>query len=91
MSFAPANLVIRTTVEPDAENRAIEIVADSDEFYRASSVQLEGDHAPKTTIFEFRSLPPGEYKVTAAVVGADGKQRGSARASVKVIESGMSR
>jgi hypothetical protein len=91
MSFAPANLVIRTTVEPDADNRAIEIVADSEEFYRSSAVQLEGDRAPKTTVFEFRSLPPGEYRVTVVLFGADGQRRGTARAEVKVVESGISR
>ena len=91
MSFAPANLVIRTSVEPDADNRVMEIVADSEEFYRSSTVQLEGDRAPKTTAFEFRSLPPGEYRVTAVLFGADGQRRGTAQAHVKVVESGISR
>jgi hypothetical protein len=91
MSFAPANLTVRTIVEPDADNRAMEIVADSEEFYRSSAVQLNGDRAPKTTIFEFRSLPPGEYHVTAAVFGTDGRRRGTASAEVKVVESGISR
>jgi hypothetical protein len=91
MSFAPANLVIRTTVEPDVDNRAMEIVADSEEFYRSSSVQLEGDRAPKTTMFEFRSLPPGEYRVTAVLFGANGQRRGTARAQIRVVESGISR
>ena len=67
ISFAPANLVIRTSIEPDAINRAMEVVADSDGFYRSSTIQLDGDRAPRTTTFEFRSLPSGEYDVTAAV------------------------
>jgi len=49
ISFAPASVVIRTSVEPDAENRSIEVVAESGEFYRSSLIQLEGDHAPKAT------------------------------------------
>jgi hypothetical protein len=90
ISFAPANLVIRTSVEPDASNRAMEVIADSDGFYRSSAVQLDGDRAPKTTTFEFRSLPPGTYEVTAVVIGADGQRRALARAHVNVIESGSS-
>ena len=90
ISIAPANLVIRTSVEPDANNRAMEVVADSDGFYRSSAVQLEGDRAPKTTTFEFRSLPPGEYEVTAVLIGADGQRRALARAHVNVVESGSS-
>jgi hypothetical protein len=87
MSFAPANLVIRTSVEQDAENRSLEVIAESDDFYRASGVTLDGDRAPKTTQFEFRSLPAGEYEVTVIVTGADGRQRAMSRAHAKVMES----
>jgi hypothetical protein len=90
MSFAPANLVIRTRIEPDVDNRAMEVVAESDGFYRSSAIQLEGDRAPKTTTFEFHSLPPGEYEVRAVVIGAGGQQRAVARAHVNVVESGSS-
>jgi hypothetical protein len=90
VSFAPANLFIRARVEPDADNRAIEVVADSEGFYRSSAIQLEGERAPKTNTFEFRSLPPGEYQITSVVIGADGERRAVARAHVNVIESGSS-
>jgi hypothetical protein len=91
MSFAPANLVVRTSIEPDASNRAVEIVTDSDQFYRSSLVQLDGERAPRTSIFEFRSLPSGEYEVKAALIGVDGHARAIARAHVNVVESGASR
>ena len=90
-SFAPADLVIRTRVEPDADNRAIEVVADGEDFLRSSMIQLEGDRAPKTTVFEFRSVPPGEYQVTASLIAADGRRRAVARTHVIVIESTASR
>jgi hypothetical protein len=91
ISFAPANLVIRTRVEPDADNRAMEVIAESGDFYRSSAIQLEGERAPRTVTIEFRSLPPGEYEVTAVVIGADGRPRAQARSSVNVMESGGSR
>ena len=91
VSFAPANMVVRTSIEPDASNRAVEIVADSDQFYRSSLVQLDGERAPRTSLFEFRSLPPGEYEVKAALIGVDGQARAIARAHVNVVESGVSR
>jgi hypothetical protein len=90
-SFAPANLVIQTSVEPDPDNRSMEVIADSPEFYRSSTIALEGDRAPKTTRFEFRSLPPGDYEVTANLIGADGRHRAIAHAQVNVIESGLAR
>ena len=91
MSFAPANLVIRTSVDPDADNRSLEVVAESDDFYRSSAVTLDGDHAPKTTQFEFHSLPPGVYEVSVVVTGADGKKRAISRAQATVVESGAAR
>ena len=90
-SFAPANLVIRTSAEPDAENRSIEVIADSAEFYRSSTITLEGDRAPKTTTVEFRSVPPGDYAITAVLIGVDGHRRAIAQAQINVLESGAAR
>jgi len=88
ISFAPANLNVRAMIEADAENRAVEVVADSVNFYRSSEIQLEGDKAPRTTTFEFRSLPPGTYEVKVMLIGVDGRQRALARQQVNVIASG---
>jgi hypothetical protein len=90
-SFAPANLVIRTSVEPDAENRSMEVIADSAAFYRSSRMTLEGDRAPKTMMVEFRSLPPGDYEVTAMLIGGDGHRRATAHAQVNVLKPGGAR
>jgi hypothetical protein len=91
ISFAPANLVVRATVEVNAANRAMEVVAESEDFYRASAIQLDGDKAPRTNMFEFRSLPPGMYEVHAILVGADGRARARVRQEVNVMASGSSR
>ncbi len=87
VAFAPANLSVRTTIDVDPENRAVTIVAESDDFYRSSEITLDGDKAPRTTTFEFRSLPPGIYEVRARLTGAGGEERGSVRRSVNVISS----
>jgi hypothetical protein len=91
VSFAPANLIIRTSVDPDADNRSLQVVAESDDFLRSSSVMLEGDRAARTTQFEFRSLPPGEYAISVVVTGADGRQRAMSRTQARVVESGAGR
>jgi hypothetical protein len=91
VAFAPANLIVKTSVDPVSSNRALEVVAESDDFYRSSTIQLEGDRAPKTTTFQFRSLPPGEYEVRASVLGANGQPIASARAEAHIVESGASR
>jgi len=87
LSFAPANLIVRTTIASDPENRAVEVVAESAEFYRSSEIQLEGERAPRTSVFEFRSLPPGRYEVRATLRGSRGRERASVRQQVNVIAS----
>jgi len=91
VSFAPSNLSIRTSVEPNADNRSMEVLAESDDFYRSSAVMLDGERAPKTTQFEFAGLPSGEYEVSVVLTGADGQQRAISHAQVKVIASSAAR
>ena len=88
ISFAPANLIVRATIEADAENRSVLIVAESADFYRSSEIQLDGDHAPRTNMLEFRSLPPGRYEVRAALLGPGGEHRALVRQQISVIASG---
>jgi hypothetical protein len=88
VSFAPANLIVRAQIEADARNRAVEIVAESTEFYRSSEIQLDGEKAPRTNMFEFRSLPPGTYEVKATLLGPGGEARASVRQQINVIASG---
>ena len=88
VAFAPANLRVRATIESNARNRSVEIVAESLDFYRSSEIQLDGDQAPRTSVFEFRSLPPGVYEVRATLIGSDGQERSAVRQQVNVIASG---
>src|SRR5437773_10763610 len=73
VAFAPASLIVRTTVEADSANRAMAVSAESADFYRESDVQLDGENAPRTTQLEFRDLPPGSYEVKALLVDSEGK------------------
>ena len=88
VSFAPANLIVRAMIAADPDNRAVEIIAESQDFYRSSTIQLEGDKAPRTNVFEFRSLPPGTYQVSARLFGAAPEPRVTLRRSINVIASG---
>jgi len=91
VAFAPANLSVRAMIEADADNRAIAIVAESDDFYRSSEIQLDGDHAPRTTTFEFRSLPSGTYQVKAMLIGTGSETRATVRQQVNVMVGGAGR
>src|ERR1700732_1524655 len=73
--LAPGHLVVETVVEPDSANRAIQVVAESPDWYRSSEVQLDGDTAPRRSTFEFDGLPTGTYQIHARLLGSDGQER----------------
>lgn len=87
-SFAPTDLTIRVQLQPDAVNRALEVVAESGEFYRSSRIQLDGAEAPRTVLFEFRNVPGGEYDVKGVLINSAGKERAGVRQHVIVIDRG---
>jgi hypothetical protein len=84
IALAPATLFVRATVETHAGNRAIEVVVDSGDFYRSSLVELEGEYAPRTTVFELRNLPRGHYMLTTRLIGVSGQTRSLLRQAVNV-------
>jgi hypothetical protein len=74
VALAPANLIVRAMVEANPANRGLVIVADSPNFYRGTEIQLQGEEAPRTSVFEFRGLPGGTYDVSAALIDTSGRR-----------------
>ncbi len=91
VAFAPANLRVRAEVPADAVNRTLEIVAESEEFYRSSEIQLNGTRAPRVTTIEFRSLPGGTYEVRATLKDQDGTAIAYRHTSINVVDAPTSR
>jgi hypothetical protein len=88
VSFAPANLIVRATIQADRANRLVEVVAESNDFYRSSEIELDGENAPRTNTVEFRSLPSGTYEVRVTVRGDSGQPLANVRQQVNIIEAG---
>jgi hypothetical protein len=90
-SLAPAYLRVRMTVEPNAANRIVAVVAESDNYFRSSELPLEGENGPRTIFFEFRGVPSGEYQIRGLVGDAKGHEVASVKQNVNVIASGTER
>ena len=86
VSQAPAVLRIQVYVTPEADNRLLQIVAESDEYFRSSSIALEGARASRFHGVEYRSVPPGVYTVLAVLIGDDGEVSDRADQRVLVID-----
>jgi len=86
-SFAPTNLTVRVHVPSDDANRALEVSADSGQYYRSSRIQLDGKDAPRTITVEFPRLPGGAYEIRGALIDSAGHARAFAREQVTVLAS----
>jgi hypothetical protein len=86
MAPAPAFVSVRAHIESNDDNRMLEIVAKSDDFYRSSLVTLDGGKAPRLAVFDFPSLPAGLYEISGTLSGSSGK-RASVSRLVRVVWS----
>ena len=85
IAFAPADLTVLAKLEAHPENRVMEIVAESDDFYRSSEIPLEGELAAKATFVRFQGLPSGRYSVSVIVRGSLGQRLGISHATVNIL------
>jgi hypothetical protein len=85
LMLARGHLVVEATVEPDSANRAIQVVAESSDWYRSSEIQLNGATAPRRSTFEFKDLPSGNYEIRVVLLGPDGLERASVVRKLEVI------
>ena len=68
-----ADLTIYVGVERHAENRMLRVTAESDDFFRSTELQLDGESSPRITVIHFHQLPTGWYDVTAQLVVDTGR------------------
>jgi hypothetical protein len=87
ISQAPAALLVRTSVEPDEQNRFLRVSVESADFYTSSELQLDGRQSPRVSIFKFRGVPGGSFEVKAELTGPNGRRALFSR-SVEVIAVG---
>jgi hypothetical protein len=79
----PATVRITVAVEPDADNRVLQIEADGEAMFRSTQVRLSGAHAKRLHTIEFKNLLAGQYIVRAHVL-SNVDVRGSAEDTLVV-------
>jgi hypothetical protein len=80
----PARVTIRVSVEPDADNRALDVITESENFFRRSYRQLEGERSARTSVFEYDGLPAGDYQVRVVLIAEDGSPEAVAVARMQI-------
>jgi hypothetical protein len=84
VSREPARITVRVSIEPNPDNRGLEVVAESSTYFRSSYLQLDGDRAARTSVFQYRDLPAGNYEVRVVLLDADGGREGPAVAKLTI-------
>jgi hypothetical protein len=90
VSTAPATIRVRAIVEPNAENRGLEVAADSGDFYRSSYVPMAGIDAASVTETTLKNLPGGDYQISVVLMDSQGRQIVE-RTNVMVASNGSGR
>jgi hypothetical protein len=85
VAFAPADLRVQLEITPNASNRSIMVVAESEEFYRSSELPLEAEEAPHAITIEFRGVPRGQYSVSSETRNAEGRTLRRVEQDVSVL------
>ena len=69
---APGFVRVQTHVDASDDRRVLEVTADSPDFTRTSSIELDVQSSPRTPVFSFQNLPAGRYEFSAVLIGARG-------------------
>jgi hypothetical protein len=85
MAHAPADLYIYVSVARRSDNRLLRVSAESDDFFRSSETQLDGEFSARVTVVRFRELPPGDYEIRAELIVSTGRTVDVAKRSVEVF------
>ena len=75
---------LRILVERNDLNRMLTWEVDGPEYYRSSSVELDGAESPRSYQVLVKDLPAGEFVIRAAVIRAD-KSESVARCRLTVM------
>jgi hypothetical protein len=72
MAPSPGSFRATAKVERHAGNRALTFAAESDDYYRSSTISLEGAQSARSHSVTFEQLPPGRYDITVVLERNDG-------------------
>ena len=90
VASAPAVITVRTVVDMSDDNRELEVTAQSPDFARRSTIELDGS-ASRVNVFNFTNLPAGQYEVSAVLMRANGVRATTARTVLVVPTPGSRR
>lgn len=84
VTVARATAQLKVLVERDERNRVLQWEVDGPNYYRSSSIDLDGSSAPRSWFFWVKDIPEGDYDVRVTVK-RDDKSNSMAVSTIKVL------
>ena len=69
VAIGPTDLRLTLTVEPNERARSLSVEMDAENFYRQTTIPMDGKDAPKRNTITWHGVPSGEYTVIARLLG----------------------
>ncbi len=69
VSPSPAVITATVTTEPQEAARSLRVDLNGEDFYRSSTLPMNGDKAAKTNRVTWTRVPAGEYQIDAWLLG----------------------
>ena len=82
---APGDVEFSIQISPTAKTHELRVFAESETYYRSTTIGLNGLDSVPVHHFTWRSFPVGEYQVVGMLVGDDGTEEIIVRSALKVI------
>ena len=82
---APGDVEFSIRISPSDRTRELRVFAESDSYYRSTTIGLKGRDSAPVHHFTWRSFPVGEYQVVGMLVDIDGTEEIIVQSALKVI------
>jgi hypothetical protein len=73
VALAPSDVMIDMTVERRESNHRLDVMLDSDGYFRSSSIDLDGERSARVISVRFRQVPAGRYEVRVELLNGEGQ------------------
>ena len=82
---APGDVEFSIRISPTIRTHELRVFAESESYYRSTTIGLDGLDSEPLHHFTWRSFPVGEYQVVGMLVDSDGYEEIIVRSALKVI------
>lgn len=81
-----ATIEISIEIEPTTHTSELRVFADSDSYYRSTTIDLDGGRSRRRHVVEWRGFPAGDYDVVGELVDDNGERQVVVRGGLLVID-----